>query len=172
MRSNFSFRRLIIRKIAIAVSLTSVTVMLPGASAGASTETLYGCGTVGPYTVCGNPTYVTSQLVNYVMYLSAGIVTKDTAIQQQNSAPGYQTALNQLNANVYLPNLTQQTYLNLFATLAGLFRNAGIDLPYTFAQEDTAWYNPTSTNPNTIWAELPANIAVNCQDYLFELAAA
>ena len=168
----FKLKMPTMRKIAIAVSMTSMIALVPAVSAGASTQILYGCGTVGTYTACGNPAYVSNQLINFVMYLSAGIVTQDSATQQENSSTGYQVALNQLNGNVYQPSPTQQTYLNLFPTLTGLFRNAVIDLPYTFAEEDTAWYDPTSTNASTIWGELPANIAVTCQDYLFELATA
>jgi hypothetical protein len=160
------------RNLVIALSIASVVALTPAITAGASTSIIYGCGTVGPYTSCGNPAYVSNQLINFVMYLSAGIIQSDNPSQQVNSSNGYQTALNQLMANVYQPNSTQQTYLNLFPALAGMFRNAVNSSPYTYADEYTAWYDPTSTNPSTIWAALPPSIANTCMDYIFELAAA
>jgi|GEM_PF-6102607 len=161
-----------IRNIAFAFSFASVVALVPLIPAGSAQALVTGCGTVGPYTTCGTPSAVTNSLINYVKFLTAGIITKDNIIQQQHSAKGYQAALNQLQKNVYRPTANEQTYLNVFTTLAGVFRNAQIDLPYTYAVETTDWYNPTLTNPSTIWAELPIDIANNCLDFMVTLAAA
>lgn len=163
-----AFRRTFMAGIAIAAAVTVV----PLSSAGASTLYVNECGTVGNLTICGTPDYVFGQLTSYMYYLTAGIITQDSILQMQNSAPGYQSDLNQLSLYVYNPTSTESTDLNLFNTEAGVFRNAQIDLPYTYTIATTDFYNATLTNPSTVWGELPVNWTLQCDEELADLAGA
>jgi len=160
------------RKVTSVLLFSSVVSVVPLVSVGNAGALVTGCATIGNFTTCGTPQSTTYALVNYMKYLTAGIITKDSIPQQQHSAPGYQTVLNQLKTNLFQPTASEQTYMNVFTTMAGVFRNAQIDLPNTYAVENTIWYDPLLTNPNTIWGQLPADLALTCSDYILFLAGA
>jgi len=151
MRSNY------LRKIALGVSASSLLALIPISAANAYVS---GCGSFGTYSACGNPSYVSAQLIDDMTNVTADMILNNTAYANQTHSNTYSTYLTELNANVSQPTAAQQKMLGNFQKELNIFRVAENAYPSAKAQELAIW------DPTNVWAALTLAVQGSTEDFV------